>query len=177
MASPSQWTWVWASSGSWWWTEKPGVLQSMGSQSDITEQLNWTKEAFKISVQWTVLHQTKDEKNMNRFWEKWVSMVIYIRDIRNSLSSFYQRTSKTLLYVLSHVQLFATPWTVACKAPLSMKFFRQVYWVGYYSLLHGIFPPQGSNPGLLHYRQILYGLLHQESPDYILVTAPELLVA
>ena len=26
------WTWVWVSSGSWWWTEKPGVLQSMGSQ-------------------------------------------------------------------------------------------------------------------------------------------------
>jgi len=32
MASPSQWTWVWVSSRSWWWTGKPGVLQSMGSQ-------------------------------------------------------------------------------------------------------------------------------------------------
>ena len=32
MASPTQQTWVWASSGSWWWTGKPGVLQSMGSQ-------------------------------------------------------------------------------------------------------------------------------------------------
>jgi len=32
MASPTWWTWVWASSGSWWWTGKPGVLQSMGSQ-------------------------------------------------------------------------------------------------------------------------------------------------
>ena len=32
MASPTRWTWVWASSGSWWWTGKPGVLQSMGSQ-------------------------------------------------------------------------------------------------------------------------------------------------
>ena len=32
MASPTGWTWVWASSGSWWWTGKPGVLQSMGSQ-------------------------------------------------------------------------------------------------------------------------------------------------
>ena len=31
MASPTQWTWVWASSGSWWWTGKSGVLQSMGS--------------------------------------------------------------------------------------------------------------------------------------------------
>ena len=32
MASPTQWTWIWASSGSWWWTGKPGVLQFMGSQ-------------------------------------------------------------------------------------------------------------------------------------------------
>ena len=32
MASPTRWIWVWASSGSWWWTGKPGVLQSMGSQ-------------------------------------------------------------------------------------------------------------------------------------------------
>ena len=28
MASPTQWAWVWASSGSWWWTGKPGMLQS-----------------------------------------------------------------------------------------------------------------------------------------------------
>ena len=33
MASLTQWTWVWISPGSWWWTGKPGVLQSMGSQS------------------------------------------------------------------------------------------------------------------------------------------------
>ena len=33
MASLTQWTWVWASSGSLWWTGKPGVLQSMGWQS------------------------------------------------------------------------------------------------------------------------------------------------
>ena len=31
-ASPTQWTWVWASSEGRWWTGKPGVLQSMGSQ-------------------------------------------------------------------------------------------------------------------------------------------------
>ena len=33
MASLTLWTWVWASSQSSWWTGKPGVLQSMGSQS------------------------------------------------------------------------------------------------------------------------------------------------
>ena len=32
MASLTLWKWVWASFGSWWWTGKPGVLQSMGSQ-------------------------------------------------------------------------------------------------------------------------------------------------
>ena len=32
MASPTQWTCVWVSSGNWWWTGRPGMLQSMGSQ-------------------------------------------------------------------------------------------------------------------------------------------------
>ena len=40
MASLTQWTWVWAGSGSWWWTGKPGVLQSMGSKS-WTQLSNW----------------------------------------------------------------------------------------------------------------------------------------
>ena len=43
MASPNQQTWVWASSRSWWWTGKPGILQSMGSQgvgNDWVTQLN-----------------------------------------------------------------------------------------------------------------------------------------
>ena len=44
MASLIQWTWVCASSGNWWWTGKPSVLQSMGSQRvghDWTTELNW----------------------------------------------------------------------------------------------------------------------------------------
>ena len=32
MALPTQWTWVWVNSRSWWWTGRPGVLQFMGSQ-------------------------------------------------------------------------------------------------------------------------------------------------
>ena len=44
MASPTQCTWVWVNSGSWWWTGRPGVLWFMGSQeSDMTEPLNWTE--------------------------------------------------------------------------------------------------------------------------------------
>ena len=45
MASPTQWTWVWENSGSWWWTGKPGMLACMPwgrKELDMTEQLNWT---------------------------------------------------------------------------------------------------------------------------------------
>ena len=45
MASPTWWTWVWVSFGSWWWTGKPGMLQSMGSQRhDWVTELNWKCE-------------------------------------------------------------------------------------------------------------------------------------
>ena len=41
MASATQWTWVWASSGRWWRTGRPGVLQPWGcEQLDTTERLN-----------------------------------------------------------------------------------------------------------------------------------------
>ena len=46
MASLTQWTWVWVDSGSWWWTGRPGVLQSMGSQRvghNWATELNWTE--------------------------------------------------------------------------------------------------------------------------------------
>ena len=41
MVSLTWWTWVWAGSWSWWWTGRPGMWQSMGSQRDTTERLNW----------------------------------------------------------------------------------------------------------------------------------------
>ena len=45
-----------------------------------------------------------------------------------------------------------------------MEFFRPQYWSGILSLLQGIFPTQGLNPGLLYCRWILYQLSHKESP-------------
>ena len=52
MASPTQWMWVWVSSGSWWWTGKPGVLQSLGSQRvrhDWVTELNWTESPEPVN--------------------------------------------------------------------------------------------------------------------------------
>ena len=58
-----------------------------------------------------------------------------------------------LLSRFSHVQLFATP--------------GKNTEVGCHALLQGIFQTQGSHPGLLHCRQILYCLSHQGSPKYV----------
>ena len=47
MASPTQWTCIWVNSGSWWWTGKPGMMQSMGSQRvrhDWSTELKWSRK-------------------------------------------------------------------------------------------------------------------------------------
>ena len=56
MASPTQWTQVWVSSESWW-TGKPGVLQSMGSQrvehdwvTELSKVFDWIKFSFNLDV-------------------------------------------------------------------------------------------------------------------------------
>ena len=50
MASLTQWIWVWVRSGSWWWTGKPGVLQSMGLHKvghEWVTELNWTESVCR----------------------------------------------------------------------------------------------------------------------------------
>ena len=70
MASPTQWTWVWANSGRWWRTGKPGVLQSMGLQRiqyDLAaEQHQQLKlrllQVFLCNVGFVVIHSHKHSK-------------------------------------------------------------------------------------------------------------------
>ena len=78
---------------------------------------------------------------------------------------------KVKMLVAQSCSTFCDPldWTVARQAPLSMEFSRQEYWSGLPVLLQQIFPTQGSNLDLLHFRQILYCLSHKGSP-YVLRT-------
>ena len=58
MASPTQWTWVWENSGSWWWTGRPGVLQSMGSQRvrhNWETELNWITLSESLCKPWLLM--------------------------------------------------------------------------------------------------------------------------
>ena len=60
MVSLTQWTWVWVNSGTWWWTGRPSVLQSMGSQR-VWHDWAELKHFFKIS-----------------FLEKYVFLCVYL---------------------------------------------------------------------------------------------------
>ena len=61
MASVTRWTWVWVGSRSWWWTGRPGVLQSMGSQRfrhDWATGLNWTMCFLTFVFQSPIMKRT-----------------------------------------------------------------------------------------------------------------------
>ena len=61
IASLTWWTWVWGGSRSWWWTGRPGVLQSMGSQRmDTTEWLNLLTDCRFNPAEWFSNHNTNN---------------------------------------------------------------------------------------------------------------------
>ena len=89
------------------------------------------------------------------------------------IKKFFSSSSLTAVRVvspawvklLSHVRLFAIPWTVAYQAPPSMEFSRQEYWSGLPFPSPEDLPNPGSNLGLPHWRQMLYRLSYQGSPS------------
>ena len=72
-----------------------------------------------------------------------------------------ESSSTVKVKLLSRVQLFATPWTIQ-YSPWNSPGHKTT--VGSHSPLQEIFPTQGSNPGLLHCRWILYQMSHQGRP-------------
>ena len=99
-----------------------------------------------------------------KFWSG--ILAVYINVSYFSSSDLEVSDFQCLCYaVLSHVWLFATPWTGACQAPLSMGILqaRILEW-GCHALLQGIFPTQGSNPGLLCLLHWQVGSLLSEQP-------------
>ena len=68
MASPTQWTWVWVNSGSWWWTGRLGVLQSKGVSKRRTLLSDWTELTpflllphFKMVILSLLVHSLLDQ--------------------------------------------------------------------------------------------------------------------
>ena len=74
---------------------------------------------------------------------------------------YHERHMGVKVKVAQHVQLFETPWTVASQGWLHGNSAGQNTGLCSHSHLQGIFPTEEMNPGLLHWRQILYLFNHQ----------------
>ena len=104
---------------------------------------------------------------MERYWKgTYIFTFVYFLFIH--ISIFFIRHFFIYIYMkwksLSRVPLFVTPWTAAHRLLCPWNSLGKNTGVGCHFLLQGNFLIQGSNPGLLHYRQILYCLSHQGSP-------------
>ena len=91
VASLTQWTWIWASSRSWWWTGKPSVLQSMGWQrvghnlvtetqkQHVSFQSTWELLSALLTWQlWVELHMCSCLKSMSTHVSHYPSSLLYI---------------------------------------------------------------------------------------------------
>ena len=83
MASPTQWTWVWVNSRSWWWTGRPGVLQSMGSQR---VWYNWVTELNWYQIIDFILNDTIEYLSFCVWLQRTISWSIHIA--ANGIMSF-----------------------------------------------------------------------------------------
>ena len=142
MASPTQWTWAWVSSGSWWWTGKPGILQSKGSQRvghNWTTELNWTEFlSYSVNNFRNKTHHWNGSYLVLWYtvWEQETTINIWFLSIWNVTvkteiccvckmhpgfqKQYAKENIKYLISIfmwkwksLSLVRLFVTPWTVA----------------------------------------------------------------
>ena len=144
MASPTQWSWVWANSGRLWRIGKPGVLQSMGSQ--------------RVGHDWVTEQVT-------------AMCVLFCPTFLNG--------SLCLGCLISLYSGFVgCAWLVSQLCPTLYNFMNynlpgsSVHWdspskntgVGCHALLQGIFPTQGSNPGLPPFNRFSTTWATREAP-------------
>ena len=115
MASPTQWTWVWVDSRSWWWTGRLGMLWFMGSQRvghDWATKLNWT-EIFPLSFKSTYPNFYINLKVPNPY------------HFQNKIHHSYPSSPNLLFNVISNVYLTTSKqesWsslTLSCQRPIS----------------------------------------------------------
>ena len=110
---------------------------------------------FAIHVHLWLIHVNVWQKKIFKKKEKKIQIVVVV-------------------LLVSHVWLFATPWTVACQASMPMGLSRQEYRSGLPFPPPGVFLTQGSNSRLLHWQADSSPLSYLWSPHLERVSLPEL---
>ena len=100
MASLTAWTWVWVSSRSWWWTGKPGVLQSMGLQR---VGQNWATELTETWI-WTYLGGNLQNKKFSWNYMGLFSLKMLLRYFCHFKSKLHNRKK------CNHTKVRTTKW-------------------------------------------------------------------
>ena len=160
----------------WWlrlWASNAWGVCLISGQGTKIPYVTWHGQTNKKSAWDTttqLLGELKLSNNNHKNWQHEMLLCAeldpsYIADgVQWCSLSEYSYIFTQQKYTKYHVWLFATPWTIACQILCPGDFPGQNTGASSHSLLQRIFPTQGSNPGLLHWRWILYCLSHQESP-------------
>ena len=120
---------VWASSRSWWWTGKPGVLQSVGLQRvghEWATKLNWYLLIRHLSLSLFLLCTWFLSVSLKSNERKILLMILCCQETRFKVKWIHS----LLLSHFSHVWLCATPETAAHPAPPFPGLSRQEHWSG-----------------------------------------------
>ena len=135
MSSPTRWTCFWVNSGSWWWTGRPGELQSIGSQRvghDWVTELNCPFYSIPVSWAWVSLLRTGSYLN-----PKTVSK----GNINSKHTGFHLQLSDQIRRVFIHIHIYVLSHSVMSSSlqlhglyPSRLLcpwgFSRQEYWSG-----------------------------------------------
>ena len=105
----------------------------------------------------------RPQRILTSFPQNWRDKYSDNRTKSEHLNIYYIIVCVCVCYLLSCVQLFATPWTIPCQILCPWNSPGKNTGVDCHFLLQGILLTQGSKPGFLHCRQILY-CLSQGSP-------------
>ena len=102
---------------------------------------------------WWVMKGHGQNNNVNNRTLVWPRYIRWTKqyeeyDLNRNLEHIPITVCPCMLSHFCHVQLFATPWTVAHQGPLFMGYFRREYWSGLPCPPPGIFPNQGLNSRL-----------------------------
>ena len=95
MASPTHWMWVWVNSRSWWWTGRPDVLQSVGSQR--------------------VRHDWATEVKIYIFCHFYKVLIIFTLDIVFHLMSLFSPPGPSISHILSSLSPFYPLYRKLCR--------------------------------------------------------------